>query len=65
MGAESDPKMDPFRGGRMSENTMNLKGFGSKPALRGDHLGSFLGPEMAPFLDPQISETFRNLINFN
>ena len=43
MGAKSGPKMVPFRGGRMSENTMNSKGFGSKPALRGDHFGLILG----------------------
>ena len=40
MGPKSDPKMGPFRGGRMSENTTNSKGFCSKSALRGGPFGA-------------------------
>ena len=34
----SGPKMDPFWGGRVLENTLNSKRFGTFPALRGIHL---------------------------
>ena len=52
MGAKSGPKMVPFRGGRMSENTMNSNGFGSKPALRGDHFGVHFGVRNGSFPGP-------------
>ena len=62
MGAKSYSKMVPFRGGRMSENTMNSKGFGSKPALRGDHFGLIFGARNGSISGPPI---FRNLQEFN
>ena len=62
MGAESDPEMGPFRGGRRSENTMNSKGFGSKSALRGDHFELHFGPRNGSISGPQI---FRNFQKFN
>ena len=62
MGAKGDPKMVPFRGGRMSENTMNSKGFGSKPALRGDHFGLILGARNGSISGPP---NFGNSLEFN
>ena len=49
---KSDPKVVPFRGGRMSENTMKTKGFGSKSALRGVTFWSVFGPKTGPFSGP-------------
>ena len=51
-GTKSDPKVVPFRGGRMRENTMKTKGFGSKSALRGVTFWSVFGPKTDPFSGP-------------
>ena len=62
MGAESDPEMGPFRGGRRSENTMNSKGFGSKSALRGGPFWAHFGARNGSISGPPNS---RNSQKFN
>ena len=44
-GPKSEPKVDPFWGGRMSENTMKTKGFGPKSALQGVNFRLLFGPK--------------------
>ena len=48
-GAKSDPKVVPFRGGRMSGNTRKTNGFDAKPALRGIIFGDHFGFQMEQF----------------
>ena len=49
-GPKSGPKMYPFGGGQVSENTMNSKGFGAFWPLGGD-------PFVAPFRKPEFQKS--------